>query len=826
MINPTLASLKVNLHNTFPPVMYRLLSEAVKDQPDFPTIAETIGMDPALAASVLNLVNSPFYGLSQKVVALRRAAVVLGVQEILKLALSVSFHQNAGKEGVQNERSYSNWRMLVWASVATELIAETHCPSEASRLYLCALLKDLSLIVLQKTCPEQFNSMAQPPLLCPIPGQLRAEEKMFGVDHAELSMELLNELGLMGLGCDCVPHHHDIEGIINHPPATQCLILATRWSEVELGCSRDPQQILHFEAICRRIMNLDQDAMDELRSNIVMRFSSMLSTLGIAEAPQDSHYYRHSLYEIQRANFLASEISNPAGGLPSISGLLHRILSMTFSLMDWELALLGPDKQLWYIFSCTDGELSDQFQKSSASDEIAWQHKGEEILIQASGETYGKLNIISKPENYSPSGLCLQLKFVAHALENYLLRRAQLETKASTLDQLPIGVARLDPQGKIQDANAQYIKYFRLPPNYKGTSLELAVSRVTEENSPGTLRSFLAGNQKNVSRIFCIKDKEGADQLLYASLHRSDGSSDTILSLTEDLSDVSSLEVQSIKQLGFLNALVSSMRDIVLTLDETGRITYASPNAPQILLGKNLFDVARSTSKAAPLPGKGHLAEMSGPYEVKIDLPDKQIPLELIFSPMQAKDQKSNYLMVGRDLTTIRRLEEELRRKAVYDGLTGLLNHSQFQTLLERELRRAERTGKRVGLIFLDLDGFKAINDTQGHLAGDAVLRKVGRILRGACRKGSMDFPCRYGGDEFAVIYTEVDEHLLETAFARIRKGFEAELSGKVGFSAGLALAEIGETTTDLLHRTDKATYRAKEAEGTQFRWADCQDRK
>ena len=144
--------------------------------------------------------------------------------------------------------------------------------------------------------------------------------------------------------------------------------------------------------------------------------------------------------------------------------------------------------------------------------------------------------------------------------------------------------------------------------------------------------------------------------------------------------------------------------------------------------------------------------------EASLDIgADQPLRLELVFSPLETEEAEQGFLIVGRDLTAVRRLEEKLRRQALYDGLTGLYNRHQFHAILEREAIRAGRTGRGLGMIFFDLDGFKAINDTLGHQAGDKVLKSMAKMLWDNLRKGT-DFPCRFGGDEFAAILTEVDE--------------------------------------------------------------------
>jgi GAF domain-containing protein len=100
-------------------------------------------------------------------------------------------------------------------------------------------------------------------------------------------------------------------------------------------------------------------------------------------------------------------------------------------------------------------------------------------------------------------------------------------------------------------------------------------------------------------------------------------------------------------------------------------------------------------------------------------------------------------------------LHEQLRKQATVDDLTGLSNHRRFHEALALELVRSRRSGRPTALALIDVDSFKAINDTYGHRQGDTVLQEVAAVLGGACR--ATDEPARYGGDELAVILAETD---------------------------------------------------------------------
>ncbi len=157
---------------------------------------------------------------------------------------------------------------------------------------------------------------------------------------------------------------------------------------------------------------------------------------------------------------------------------------------------------------------------------------------------------------------------------------------------------------------------------------------------------------------------------------------------------------------------------------------------------------------------------------------------------------------------------DELDRKAKVDSLTGLPNRRAFDDRLAEELARAARTGGSVGLVIIDLDRFKEINDQRGHLTGDTVLATVAARLASVTR--SNELVARLGGDEFVVLISEISEPGdLAAAAERFQRvvGAAAPLDGvTVTASVGAATAEGGTDPTDVLRRADLALYEAKAA--------------
>jgi diguanylate cyclase (GGDEF)-like protein len=164
-------------------------------------------------------------------------------------------------------------------------------------------------------------------------------------------------------------------------------------------------------------------------------------------------------------------------------------------------------------------------------------------------------------------------------------------------------------------------------------------------------------------------------------------------------------------------------------------------------------------------------------------------------------------------------LHELVSEQAITDELTGLSNNRRFRELISKEAARAQRFGHELSLVMLDIDDFKRINDTYGHLQGDEVLRMIGRVLDDESR--GVDEPARYGGEEFAVALPETGmEGALELA-ERVRTRIASEpveLANRAGVlrvtaSVGAAtLPDSAATTRDLIAAADAALYRAKGA--------------
>jgi diguanylate cyclase (GGDEF)-like protein len=188
----------------------------------------------------------------------------------------------------------------------------------------------------------------------------------------------------------------------------------------------------------------------------------------------------------------------------------------------------------------------------------------------------------------------------------------------------------------------------------------------------------------------------------------------------------------------------------------------------------------------------------------RLELQQKHLELEAAQSRLHAQNQE------------LRRVNHALEQLSSTDELTKLPNHRHFQEQLSRELKRAQRTGEPLALVLIDIDNFKRLNDRHGHLAGDAVLREVARVMSGDVRE--TDLLARYGGEEFALLAPQTD---LEGAVGIAEKlrlaveaaecpivGEEGPQTLRVTVSAGVSV--LTGDRQDLFSDADRALYRAK----------------
>jgi diguanylate cyclase (GGDEF)-like protein len=187
--------------------------------------------------------------------------------------------------------------------------------------------------------------------------------------------------------------------------------------------------------------------------------------------------------------------------------------------------------------------------------------------------------------------------------------------------------------------------------------------------------------------------------------------------------------------------------------------------------------------------------------------------------PFTREEEELLEYLAGQAVVSIENasLHATVERQAVTDDLTGLANLRAFTSILDRELERSRRFDSPLGLVMLDIDDFKQVNDNYGHQQGDAVLAQVASVLRGLSR--DLDAPARYGGEELAVVLSQTDAEGAVLLAERMREAIEAlqvpriGAGGSLSVTASFGVASVPDTAADrdsLIAAADAALYRAK----------------
>jgi diguanylate cyclase (GGDEF)-like protein len=165
----------------------------------------------------------------------------------------------------------------------------------------------------------------------------------------------------------------------------------------------------------------------------------------------------------------------------------------------------------------------------------------------------------------------------------------------------------------------------------------------------------------------------------------------------------------------------------------------------------------------------------------------------------------------------LERANEQLAKLSMTDRLTGLLNRGTWENLVDAEYERFRRYGQATSLVMFDIDHFKPVNDTYGHLAGDEVIRHTAEVTRNNIRQS--DSAGRYGGEEFGIILPETDAESARVICERIREAIEnstvSTTAGDIRYTVSMGIAQLTETPENYMQwmqKADEALYKAKES--------------
>ncbi len=278
-------------------------------------------------------------------------------------------------------------------------------------------------------------------------------------------------------------------------------------------------------------------------------------------------------------------------------------------------------------------------------------------------------------------------------------------------------------------------------------------------------------------------------------------------------------------------ALVRGAMDIIAVLDQDGHIRYVNPALRTVLgyephdyVGRSIYELVHPDDESAvrEAVAEGSTPTVTSRVELRFrNRAGEWRVLEAVADNLAGYPSVNGIVVTARDVTDRRELEQMLARQAFFDTLTGLPNRVLFMERLEHALAQRPPPSGGPALLFVDLDGFKNINDQWGHDVGDAALVAVGERLNALSREG--DTVARLGGDEFTVLLEALESRAVaERVAARVVVALSeglpvGELELSVTVSVGVAYAEEGVAPKELIRRADTAMYLAKAAGKNQY---------
>ena len=391
-----------------------------------------------------------------------------------------------------------------------------------------------------------------------------------------------------------------------------------------------------------------------------------------------------------------------------------------------------------------------------------------------------------------------------------------------------VGVCLTDRDGILVKANDRYRAILGIvEPDAMGIRHDLLLHdrfQFTEAQRDALAR-HASHNERRLSYDGLVHRPDGSTAWIVADstlIEGPDGEPRYFLGLVEDVTpERIAMRARGQGDERFLT-LIQHASDIFGIVSRQGRIEYVSRSVeralgydPDTLHGTDFLDLAAPHDREAlaaaftAAPEQPQESRRVGATLIHRDGTPRWMEIDL--TTLDDVDGMSGVVVSARDATSRKSAEEQLQRLAYFDSLTGLPNRVQFRERLEAALDTAAATGVTTGVIFIDLDRFKAINDLLGHDGGDTALVAVGERLMSAVQPG--DLAARYGGEEFAVLLNDTSPARAMRVARRVIRAVATAFAGHgaLSASAGVALRSDGmHTSRELLRAADLALYRSK----------------
>ena len=492
---------------------------------------------------------------------------------------------------------------------------------------------------------------------------------------------------------------------------------------------------------------------------------------------------------------------------------------------------LSPQRQ-------PDGQLSKNKARkkiASAMEEgsnfFEWYHQ------RMDGEVFPATVLLTRVDLADKQFLQATVRDITERKETERSVKESEEKYRSLFERVPVGLYQTTPQGEILDANPALVDMLGYPDLdsllgvnvsdifVHGMARREQLSLLDEEQVVPDYEIRLQrydGSQlwaKDSSRV--VKDENG-NVLYYQG---------SLVDITERVN--LQREVEERRQ--YLEGVLESTLSALITLDNNHRILEWNTGAEKLfgykreeVQGQNLDEFIASPDgeilpEAEDLTARVLSQEVIPPTEtIRYDKWGNPVPVVLTGAPIQVNDELVGIVASYTDISKQKELENEIKHIATHDALTGLPNRRLFNERIQLEMAHAERNDQRLGVLWLDLDNFKEVNDTYGHSTGDILLQEIAQRLTGVLRKS--DTVARMGGDEFIILLPEMEESgaaqiTADRVLDVMNKPFMCDThSISISFSIGISIyPDHGRDIDTVTKSADRAMYRAKDKGGNVY---------